>query len=84
MYTHTHTHTHSDFHLIHRPSTGTKRHHNFAEIYEWGLPGFPVVKNPSSNAGEVSSMLGRGRKIPHATGQLRPRKATGEKAECFS
>ena len=32
--------------------------------------GGPVVKNPPANAGDMSSILGMGTKIPHATGQL--------------
>ena len=43
------------------------------------FPGGPVVKNPPSNAGDVSSIPGRGIKIPHATGQLSPCMATREK-----
>ena len=31
-------------------------------------PGSPVVKNPSSNAGDVGSIPGQGTKIPHAAG----------------
>ena len=38
----------------------------------WDFPGGPVVKNPSSNAGVVSSIPGRGTEIPHAAGQLSP------------
>ena len=34
------------------------------------FPGGPVVKNPASSAGDVSSILGQGPKIPHASGQL--------------
>ena len=36
----------------------------------WDFPGGPVVKNPPCNAGDTSSMLGPGTKIPHASGQL--------------
>ena len=35
-----------------------------------GFPDGPVVKNPPCNAGDTSSMLGPGTKIPHASGQL--------------
>ena len=35
-----------------------------------------MVKNLPSNAGDVGSIPGQGTKIPHATGQLRPRAAT--------
>ena len=38
-----------------------------------------MVKNPPSSAGDVSSIPGRGIKIPHATGQLSPCMATREK-----
>ena len=31
------------------------------------FPGGPVVKNPTSNAGDVGSIPGRGAKIPHAS-----------------
>ena len=34
--------------------------------------GDPVVKNPSCNAGDASSIPGWGTKIPHASGQLSP------------
>ena len=36
------------------------------------LPGGPMVKTPSSKAGDAGSIPGRGTKIPHATGQLSP------------
>ena len=39
-----------------------------------------VVKNPPSNAGDVSWIPGRGIKIPPATGQLSPHAATKEPA----
>ena len=42
-------------------------------------PGGPVVKNPSSNAGDIGSILGWGTKIPHATGQLGLSTAAREK-----
>ena len=32
------------------------------------FPGGPVVKNPSSNAGDVGFIPGQRTKIPHATG----------------
>ena len=34
------------------------------------IPGGPVLKNPPSNARDVSSIPGLGTKIPYATGQL--------------
>ena len=37
----------------------------------WDFPGGPVVKNLSSNAGDVGLILGWGTKIPNALGQLR-------------
>ena len=43
-----------------------------------GIPGGPVAKNPSSNAGDVGSIPGQGTKIPHAAGQLSPRATTTE------
>ena len=39
-----------------------------------------MVKNPSSNAGDADSILGRGTKIPHTAGQLSPRAKTNEPA----
>ena len=41
-------------------------------LIKWNseFPGGPVVKNPSSNAGDVSSIPRQGTKIPHAVGQL--------------
>ena len=42
------------------------------------FPGGPVVKNPSSNGGDVGLVPGQGTKIPHASGQLSPRYATTE------
>ena len=35
-------------------------------------PGGPVVKNVSSNAGDVGSIPSQGNKMPHAMGQLIP------------
>ena len=43
-----------------------------------GFPGGLVVKNLPSNAGDPSSIPGRGTKIPHATGQLSPHATTIE------
>ena len=37
---------------------------------EEDFPGGPVVKNLSSNAGDVSLIPGWGTKMPHALGQL--------------
>ena len=45
---------------------------------KWDLPGGPVVKNPSCNAGDTGSSPGQGTKIPHVVGQLSPRAATTE------
>ena len=36
------------------------------------LPGGPVVKNPSCNAGDAGLIPGQETKIPHAVGQLSP------------
>ena len=44
------------------------------------FPGGPVVKNPPSSAGDMSSVPGRGTKIPHAAGHLSPCAATTEPA----
>ena len=44
------------------------------------FPGGPVVKNLSCNAGDTGPILGRGTKIPHASGQLSPRTTTTEPA----
>ena len=40
------------------------------EKQSWDLPGSPVVKSLSSNAGDTGSIPGQGTKIPHASGQL--------------
>ena len=40
--------------------------------------GGPVVKNLSSNTGDVDSIPDWGMKIPHATGQLNPYATTAE------
>ena len=56
----------------------------------WDFPGGPVVKNPPSNAGDTGSIpgwgtisiVGRGTKIPHATGRLSPHTTTREPARC--
>ena len=42
------------------------------------FPGGPVVKNSLCNAGDLSSIPGRGTKIPHATEQLNLGAATTE------
>ena len=42
------------------------------------IPGGPVVKNPSCNAGDASLIPGWGIKIPHAAGQLSRQAATTE------
>ena len=42
------------------------------------FPVGPVVKNPSSNAGDMGLIPGQGTKIPHAAGQLSPHAATTE------
>ena len=44
------------------------------------FPGGPVVKNPPSDAWDLSSVPGQRTKIPHAVGQLRPC-ATATEAE---
>ena len=46
------------------------------------FPGGPVLKNLSSNAGDMSSGLGQVTKIPHAVGQLSPSLATTEPTSC--
>ena len=38
----------------------------------------PVIKNLLSNVGDVSSIPGRGTKVPHAAGQLSPHITTAE------
>ena len=42
------------------------------EKQSWDLPGSPVVKSLSSNAGDTGSIPGQGTKIPHIEGQLSP------------
>lgn len=39
-------------------------------IQRWVIPGGPVVKNASANAGDTGSLHGLGTMIPHAAGQL--------------
>ena len=39
-----------------------------------GFPGSPVVKNLPSSARDAGSIPGWGTKIPHAAGQLSPRR----------
>ena len=39
-------------------------------IQRWVIPGGPVVKNPSADAGDTGSLRGLGTKIPPAVGQL--------------
>ena len=49
-------------------------------LFYWDFPRGLIVKNPPSNAGDVSSIPGRGTKIPHVTGQLSPHATTRELA----
>ena len=58
----------------------TMRHHftQFRMAIIRDFPGGPVVKNLPSNAGDASSIPGRGTKIPHAAGQLSPLTTTTE------
>ena len=39
-------------------------------------PGGPVVRSPPSSAGDLALIPGRGTKVPHAVGQLRPHVTT--------
>ena len=57
-----------------------RRHTDGQEAHEEMLkiPGGPVVKNPSCNAGDSGSIPGQGTKNPHAMGQLSPRATTTE------
>ena len=48
------------------------------------FPGGPVVKNPSSSAGDVGLIPGQGTKIPHSAGQQSPRVTLGEKPKCLT
>ena len=48
---------------------------SFKVLLKGDFPGGPAVKNPLCNAGDMSSIPGRGTKIPHATGQLSPHMA---------
>ena len=52
-------------------------YYNFRMV-EGGLPGSPVVKNPSSKTAVVDSTPGQGTKIPHVMGQLSPHSVTSE------
>ena len=40
----------------------------FNKMRQWDFPGGPVVKNPPSNAGDMSSIPGQGTKIPQTSG----------------
>ena len=42
------------------------------------FPGGPVVKNPTSHAGDKGLIPGQGSKIPNTPGQLSPRTTTRE------
>ena len=44
------------------------------------FPRGPVVENPPSNAGNMSSIPGQGTKIPHVVGQLSPHATTRGKS----
>ena len=44
------------------------------------FPGGPVVKNPSSNAGDMGWIPGWGTKLPYAQGQLSPHTTATEPA----
>ena len=44
----------------------------------WDFPDGPVIKNPCSNAGDMSSIPGWGTKIPYTTGQVSPCTTTRE------
>ena len=46
----------------------------------WDFPGDPVVENPPSNAGDISSIPGQGTYVPYATEHLNPCAATTEPA----
>ena len=45
------------------------------------FPSVPVVKNLSSNVGDMRLIPGRGIKVPHDAGQLSPRATSKEKCE---
>ena len=60
------------------PCYGENKQDVVQRIMGRDFPGFPVVKNPPSNAGDVGSIPGRRTKIPHAAGQLSPHVATTE------
>ena len=49
-----------------------------------GFPGSPVVKNPSSNAGDMGLIPGQGTKISYATEQLSLCAKTRESAHCYA
>ena len=64
-------------------STDRSCHRQFQNFLSHSdFPGGPVVKNPSSNAGDTGSIPGQGTKIPHAIGQLSPRISTREPTCC--
>ena len=49
-------------------------------MFIWGLPGSPVVKTSSSNAGGVGLSTGWGANIPHAS---QPKKKKKHKTEAY-
>ena len=49
-----------------------------------GFPGSPVVKNPSSSAGDMGLIPGQGTKISYATEQLSLCAKTRESAHCYA
>ena len=50
------------------------------KLYYQDLPGGLVVENPTSNVGNLGSILAGGNKIPHVVGQLSPCAVTTDPA----
>ena len=51
-------------------STRKKKKKATKNVFAWDLPNGPVVKNPPSNVGEMSSIPSQRTRIPRATRQL--------------
>ena len=62
-------------HPLHNLMEVMDQANTYAKLWlNWDFPGGPVVENPPFNAGNAGSIPGRGTKIPHAVGQLSPRR----------
>ena len=67
---------HREFELTHLHSPTSRNTCQYLKHPPWDVPGGPVVRNPSCNAGDVGSVSGQGTKIPHAAERLSLNAAT--------